>query len=306
MFIRVLGSAAGGGFPQWNCGCPNCRGLATGTVRASARTQESVAVSADGASWFLLNASPEIRQQIEGFPGLHPRAPRDSPIAGILLTNGDLDHCLGLLSLRESHPLVVYATEPVRRRVLEGNVLYRTLERFPGQVTWRTSSSAATSSSWDPTGGRPVSPSRRWRCRASCRCTSRARAAVAGGQRRPAHPRAGDRTGARLLLGGGRRSTDDMRRVLDGADVLFFDGTFWSSDELPALGLGTRAPRTWRTCRSAAPAAASRAWPASAPGGASTSTSTTRTRCCGTTRPSGAQVDAAGWEVAARRDGGRL
>ena len=111
MLIRVLGSAAGGGFPQWNCGCANCRGVRAGESAVTARTQESVAVSADGAQWFLLNCSPEIRQQIESFPPLHPRGPRHSPIAAILLTNGDLDHCLGLLSLRESHPLVVYATD---------------------------------------------------------------------------------------------------------------------------------------------------------------------------------------------------
>src|SRR5438876_12057653 len=138
MLIRVLGSAAGGGFPQWNCGCPNCRGVRESTVRARPRSQECVAVSADGAAWLLLNCSPEIRAQIESYPPLHPRAARHCPIAAILLTNGDLDHCLGLLSLRESHPLVLYATEPVRRGFVEGNVLYRTLERFPGQTTWRT------------------------------------------------------------------------------------------------------------------------------------------------------------------------
>ena len=138
MLVRVLGSAAGGGFPQWNCGCPNCRGVREGTLRATPRSQECVAVSADGAgSWVLLNCSPEIRAQVESFPSLHPRAPRHSPIAAILLTNGDLDHCLGLLSLRESHPLVVYATESVQRGFTQDNVLYRTLERFPGQVTWR-------------------------------------------------------------------------------------------------------------------------------------------------------------------------
>src|SRR5881394_2310207 len=138
MLIRVLGSAARGGFPQWNCGCDNCRGLRDGTIRAQARTQECVAVSADGSGGsVLLNCSPEIRGQIESAPTLHPRAPRHSPISAILLTNGDLDHCLGLLSLRESHPLVVYATEPVQRGFTRDNVLYRTLERFPGQMTWR-------------------------------------------------------------------------------------------------------------------------------------------------------------------------
>ena len=137
MLIRVLGSAAGGGFPQWNCGCANCRGVRAGELRATARSQECVAVSSDGDHWFLLNCSPEIRQQIESFPPLHPRGPRHSPIAGILVTNGDLDHCLGLLSLRESHPLVIYATDRLRRGFTDGNVLYRTLDRFPGQVTWR-------------------------------------------------------------------------------------------------------------------------------------------------------------------------
>jgi len=105
MLIRVLGSAAGGGFPQWNCGCDNCRGVRDGTIRAQARTQECVAVSADGSGGsVLLNCSPEIRGQIESAPTLNPRAPRHSPISAILLTNGDLDHCLGLLSLRESQP----------------------------------------------------------------------------------------------------------------------------------------------------------------------------------------------------------
>jgi len=240
MFIRVLGSAAGGGFPQWNCGCPNCRGLREGTVRAQPRTQECVAVSADGAAWLLLNCSPEIRQQIEGFPGLHPRGPRDSPIAAILVTNGDLDHCLGLLSLRESHPLVVYATEPVRRGFVEDNVLYRTLERFPGQVTWRTLKLGGDEAIAGPDGrttGLTVTP-----------------LAVPG--KPPIHlehrapPAAEDNIGVRVreqatgrvlaYCSAAASVTDDMRRVLDGADAVFFDGTFWSSDELPGLGLGAK------------------------------------------------------------------
>ena len=232
MVIRVLGSAAGGGFPQWNCGCPNCRGVREGRVRASARTQESVAVSADGVRWLLLNCSPEIRAQIEGFPALHPRGPRDSPIAAILLTNGDLDHCLGLLSLRESHPLVVYATAPVRRGFVEGNVLYRTLERFPGQVTWRTLKVGGE----DEIAGLVVEP-----------------LAVPGKppvhlEPAPADPENNIGVRVRERAGGGGLAylsaagglTDEMRRAVDGDDVLFFDGTFWSSDELPALGLGTK------------------------------------------------------------------
>src|SRR5579883_310602 len=125
MRVRVLGSAAGGGFPQWNCGCANCVGARRGDPALRARTQDSVAVSADGEQWLLLNASPEIRAQIESFPALHPRAPRHSPIAGVVLTNGDLDHCLGIFSLRESYPVVLYATDAVRAGIAEANVFFR-------------------------------------------------------------------------------------------------------------------------------------------------------------------------------------
>jgi len=236
--VRVLGSAAGGGFPQWNCGCPNCRGVRAGTIAATARTQESTAVSADGEAWFLLNASPEIRGQIESFPALHPRGPRDSPIAGILLTNGDLDHCLGLLSLRESHPLTVYATDRVRRGFTEDNALYRTLERFHGQVTWRALEPGREEELVGPHG----EPS------------GLAVEAVALPGKPPVHlmgrspPDGEDNVGFRIR----ERATDRVlayvssvaavtpavRDALAGAACVFFDGTFWSNDELIALGLG--------------------------------------------------------------------
>src|SRR5688572_15443311 len=138
MRIKVLGAAAGGGFPQWNCGCPNCRAARAGAFDTKPLTQECVAISADDERWFLLNASPEIRSQIESYAPLHPRGPRHSPISAVILTNGDLDHTLGILSLRESHPLVIYATEQVRQGFTENNVFYRTLMRFPEQVTWKT------------------------------------------------------------------------------------------------------------------------------------------------------------------------
>ena len=201
------------------------------------RTQETVAVSADGASWFLLNVSPEIRAQIESFPPLTPREPRHSPIAGLILTNGDLDHCLGLLSLRESHPLTVYATESVRAGFTGGNVLYRTLERFEGQVTWRALSV-------DSGGAQPLGESG---------LTVRA---IATPGKLPLHlettlvPSPGDniglvihdpRTGGRLAyFSGVAGPAPALVRALADADVLFFDGTFWSSDELIAAGLGTR------------------------------------------------------------------
>jgi pyrroloquinoline quinone biosynthesis protein B len=237
MLIRVLGSAAGGGFPQWNCGCDNCRGVREGTIRAIPRTQDSLAVSADGEHWFLLNASPEIRNQIESFPALHPRSARHSPIDAIVLTNGDLDHCLGVFSLREAFPIVVYATDRVRQGIADSNVFYRTLQRFPGQVTWRLlkpgreeeliGRSGVSSALW-------VEP-------------------VPAPGKLPVHldgllaPDPDDNVGLRIREAGrGRtlayfsavgRVDEAVRQGLRGVDCVFFDGTFWSSDELSGPGL---------------------------------------------------------------------
>lgn len=239
MRIRVLGSAAGGGFPQWNCGCPNCEGVRTGALTAEPRTQDSLAVSGDGERFFLLNASPEVRQQIESFPRLHPRGRRHSPIAAIVLTNGDLDHCLGLLSLRESHPLVVYCTEPVRRGLLGGNVMLRTLQRFAGQVTWR-----------------PLELDREIDLAAVDGAPSglTVRALPVAGKL-PVHlegiatPDPADNVGlfireaasgrlAAYVPGAG--AVGALPSLCAAADCLFFDGTFWSGDELVRLGLADR------------------------------------------------------------------
>lgn len=241
--IRVLGSAAGGGFPQWNCGCPNCEGVRAGSIRAVARRQESVAISADGQTWFLLNASPEIREQIESFSALWPRARRHSPIGGIVLTNGDLDHGLGLLSLRESHPLTLYATGAVRRGFTEGNVLYRTLQRFDGQVTWRqlalgtpiplgddAGEGALTLTPFPVPGKRPIH--------------------LEGPGSGP--PSEEDNVGLLIRAAGpaGSRTlayvpaaaswTETLDRMLAEADAVFFDGTFWSSAEMSTTGVGTK------------------------------------------------------------------
>jgi pyrroloquinoline quinone biosynthesis protein B len=239
--IRVLGSAAGGGFPQWNCGCENCRGARAGTLKARPRTQESLAVSADHDHWFVVNTSPEIRQQIEDFDGLWPRRPRHSPIAGILLTNGDMDHVLGLLSLRESHPLIVYATEAVHEGFTRNNVLYRTLERFPGQITWV-----------------PLQVGVEQPLRIEGRDSGLTVTALPVPGKRPLHlegpgtppPVPEDNIGlvfrqpgrdgqlAYLAAAAGRSLAVD--EAVGEADCVFFDGTFWSSDELIAAGLGTR------------------------------------------------------------------
>lgn len=129
MRIIVLGSAGGGGFPQWNCNCRHCRRARAGDPAAEARTQSSLAVSADGRTWTLLNASPDLRRQIERTPALHPRdGPRDSPIKAVVLTNADVDHIGGLINLREGQPLALYAGSRVLD-VLADNPIFAVLNR---------------------------------------------------------------------------------------------------------------------------------------------------------------------------------
>jgi pyrroloquinoline quinone biosynthesis protein B len=133
--VLVLGSAAGGGFPQWNCNCPVCRAARAGDGAAFARTQSSLAVSADGEHWVLLNASPDLRQQINDNPALHPRrGARHSPIAAVVLTNADVDHVAGLLNLRESQPLSLYASDRVHE-ALAANPIFGVLN--PAHVARR-------------------------------------------------------------------------------------------------------------------------------------------------------------------------
>jgi pyrroloquinoline quinone biosynthesis protein B len=226
--LRVLGSAAGGGFPQWNCGCPGCRGVRADTLTARSRTQISCAVSADGDRWILLGASPDVRVQIEAFPPLWPRAPRDTPIAGIVLPNGDLDACLGLLQLRESQPLTIWATAAVRDGFVEGNTLARTLDRAPGQSTWRT---------LEP--GRAVLLDER-------EALEMIPIAVPG--KLPPHlfdrhPSPGDNVGLLLRHRGKTAAwfpsvagpSRELERALAEADVVFFDGTFHRDDELDGM-----------------------------------------------------------------------
>src|SRR5438067_1212241 len=137
MRIRLLGTAAGGGVPQWNCNCPICREARAGTGRVKPRRQSCVAVSADDRNWFLLNASPDLASGIENFPPLHPPPDRvrGSRIQAVLLTNADLDHTLGLFQLREGERISVHATASVRRSLEQGLSLSSTLACFSG-VDW--------------------------------------------------------------------------------------------------------------------------------------------------------------------------
>jgi pyrroloquinoline quinone biosynthesis protein B len=229
----VLGSAAGGGVPQWNCGCVNCEAARRGGG-VDVRTQDCVAVTADGERWFLLNASPDIVRQIERTPALWPRGRRRSPIAGIILTNGDLDHCLGLLSLREWTPYSVYATASTLAGMFEQNVMFRTLDRQRPHAIRRPLELDVDTPLLDADADH-------------CGLTVRA-FAVPG--KVPLHLEgmvepsvalnigveivAAD-TGARLIYVPGASSVAGLEPQLERAHCLLFDGTFWSDDELRRL-----------------------------------------------------------------------
>jgi pyrroloquinoline quinone biosynthesis protein B len=234
--LRLLGSAAGGGFPQWNCGCANCAGLRNGAVAARARSQTSAALSADGERWFLLHASPDVRAQIESLAPLAPRAPRGSPIAGVLLANADLDACLGLLSLREGTPLVVVAT----RRVLadlRACSFARALERSTGPVEWRALE-LGESAPLDDEG--------------HVRVTA---LPVPGKPPFYAARAASPEDNVALVLKEARSATSvvwaptvarrdaALERALRETDLALFDGTLFRDDELARQGLGPRTAR---------------------------------------------------------------
>jgi pyrroloquinoline quinone biosynthesis protein B len=235
MRVKILGSAAGGGFPQWNCACPNCRALRAGAFAGKARSQAQVAVSADAQTWFLLGASPDLRAQIEATPELHPRAGvRQSPIAGAVLANADLDHVLGLLLLRELQPLRVHATESVRRILSEDNSIFGMLRRAPGQLSWTDFAPATTFALLDA-----ASEDSGLRCRALSLGTHypayvpppRQHALVSGEASLGLIVESN--SGKRLAYMPAAPQIDDaLLHEFESADVLLFDGTFWSDHEL--------------------------------------------------------------------------
>jgi pyrroloquinoline quinone biosynthesis protein B len=243
MRVKILGSAAGGGFPQWNCACPNCRALRAGTFHGKARTQTQVAISADGQSWFLLGASPDLRAQIEATPELHPRLEpedastngiRQSPIAGVVLANADVDHAVGLLLLRELQPLRVYAAPSIHRVLTEDNSMFAMLQRVPGQVTW-TDFAVGTQfpllNAKDEDSGlrcRALSLGRHYPAYVSTRRQSdlsRREASLGLFVESP--------SGKRLAYMPAVPQIDDvLLEELEASDVVLFDGTFWSDVEL--------------------------------------------------------------------------
>jgi pyrroloquinoline quinone biosynthesis protein B len=239
MHIEILGSAAGGGFPQWNCNCPNCRSVRAGTFRGKRRTQTQVAVSSDDVSWFLLNASPDLRMQIEAAQSLQPRSSaRHSPISGVLLTGGDLDQITGLLSLRELQPFRIYCTSSLRRILQEHNNVFAMLNRVPDQVQWAEIKLGQSFPLQAISGNH-----------SGLRCEvfsigSRYPLYVSREQTAGLVPEeaslgviieslSGTSTGKRLAYLPAVSALDEpLLRRLETADVLLFDGTFWSDDEL--------------------------------------------------------------------------
>lgn len=228
MWLQVLGSAAGGGYPQWNCGCPGCRAVREGSRPARPRTQSSVAVSADHRHWYLLNASPDVRSQIEAFPPLHPREGRATPLQAVLLTDAELDHTLGLLLLREARALEVHATPAVYETLREGTAVLTTLERYC-RVDWRPVV---------PGVDVPLGEGLSYRA-FDVPTTKRARFAGGTEQGRVVGYRLTDEHSGRVAvyLPGVQGLTAEVRRQLTDCSALLIDGTCWHDDELIRLGL---------------------------------------------------------------------
>jgi pyrroloquinoline quinone biosynthesis protein B len=233
MWLRVLGSAAGGGFPQWNCGCPGCRAVRDGSRPCRPRTQSSVAVSADRRRWFLLNASPDIRAQIESFPDLHPRDGRATPIEAVLLTDAELDHTLGLLLLREGRGVDLHSTEAVRDTLTDGTSLLRTLEAYC-PVRWHPVVPDADTPLGDRLSYRAfdVPTSKRARFGSG---TEKGR--VVG------YRLTDERSGRSAVYLPGVQALAAVRDQLDGCACLLVDGTCWRDDELVQLGLARKTAR---------------------------------------------------------------
>ena len=238
MHIRVLGAAAGGGFPQWNCNCRNCDGVRRGRLRARARTQSSLAISGDGRDWVLCNASPDVAAQIRAFPALQPaRELRDTALCGVVLVDAQIDHTTGLLMLREGPRLAVYCTAQVQEDLTHGNPIFTVLGHFCG-VDWHPVMPDGRSS-FQVAGAR-------WLSFTAVPLTSKP---PPFSPHRDA-PRPGDniglqvrdvRTQRTLFYAPGVAAIEPhLWPLLTEADCVMLDGTFWTDDELIGLGISSK------------------------------------------------------------------
>lgn len=237
MIIRVLGSGAGGGFPQWNCNCHNCHRLRHNQIKATPRTQSSIAVSSDRVNWVLFNASPDVRSQIEAFPEIQPKnGLRDTGIKSIILIDSQIDHTTGLLILREGTLLDIYCSEMAKQDLSTGFPVFAILEKYcgvkhhpipldgsgfsiPGIDDLRFYTHSLKSKA------PPYSPHRH-------------------------DPHDGDNigvvieqvsSGKKIYYAPGLGEIEPhVRDAMQTADCLLVDGTFWSDDEMQRAGVGTK------------------------------------------------------------------
>ncbi|MFD2419832.1 pyrroloquinoline quinone biosynthesis protein PqqB [Amycolatopsis pigmentata] len=234
MLLRCLGAAAGGGYPQWNCACAGCRGArdnpGTGSPHAS------LAVSGDGARWFLLNATPDVHHQIAATPCLHPGpGPRDTPVAGVLLTDAEFDHTIGLLILREGSPLTVYATAPVLDTLADVFPVRDLLSDY-ADLSWRQVTT-------------DVSFTLDQRLRVTAFATGRkppryVREPKPGHDWEIAYHLLDTVTGGTAVYAPTVPRWDDAFAAWAGAaDCVFVDGTFFTDDEMARTGSGSRTAR---------------------------------------------------------------
>jgi pyrroloquinoline quinone biosynthesis protein B len=244
MRVRILGSAAGGGLPQWNCGCANCAAARAGSPDVEPRTQSSVAVSADGRAWFLLNVSPDVRQQVLAFPELGPPGGRHrgTAVAGCVLTDAELDHVTGLLLLREGPPFGIACTPAVRHWLGRSFPVEPILARF-ADPPWTELSPGAPTPLRLPDGtasGLEV-------------------CARDTGRHAPRYAREGPAGPAGSVVGLSVRDTGtgrtlfyapcvgepspDLRTAAAQADCVLLDGTFWDDEEPVRCGVGGRTAR---------------------------------------------------------------
>ncbi|WP_438824340.1 pyrroloquinoline quinone biosynthesis protein PqqB [Bacillus sp. JJ1533] len=233
-----MGVAAGGGFPQWNCACPNCRGVRDGDAALTPMLQSSLAISANDKDWYLINTGPDVGRQIETFAALHAGPGiRETPLAGVILTDAELDHSIGLLSLREGSHLTIYGTETVRNCLHTSFPVIPMLKNYCSWE-WQTLAPNVKERIGDTILTEPISVSKN----------------------PPLYAQSGngdteDIWEVGLLLQNERSGkcvayfptldtiTPEIESALQKADILLVDGTFWSEDELVSLGATKRNAR---------------------------------------------------------------
>lgn len=230
MQFLVLGAAAGGGLPQWNCGCPNCNDARTGKIPSA--SQSSLAVSVDGNNWAVLNASPDIRAQMQACPRMHPRSLRDTPISSVLLTNGDIDHIAGLLSLREQTPFTLFGTS----EILDLLTANRVFDAVNAEKVPRRSVAIGASFMMLPNLEAQVFP-----------VPGKVPLFMEGETvktdlvgEQTVGVRLSDGTHVAYYIPGCADVTEDLLTTIEDADQLFFDGTLWQDDEMIQSGTGVK------------------------------------------------------------------